>query len=265
MSFHKLQKRCWEILEVAKAGDKASKVVDYLMLLLICLNILAVIIGSIQSVQSEFGYYLNLFEGFSVFIFTIEYLLRIWSCVSEQRFQSPILGRIKWMLSPMALIDLLAILPFYIPFFTIDLRFMRIFRLFRIIRILKLARYYQSLQLIKTVILTKKEELILSLVSMLVLLIFASTFIYYCENEAQPEAYPNIPAAMWWAVVTLTTVGYGDVYPITVVGKLFAALIAIAGVGMVALPTGIIGAGFIEEIQKQKTKRIKCPHCGKEF
>lgn len=167
----------------------------------------------------------------------------------------------------MQLIDLMAILPFFLPFVGIDLRTLRIFRLSRVIRIAKLGRYYSSLSLIKRVIANKKEELILTSVLMIFLLITSSSIIFHFESTLQPDVFSSIPATMWWATATLTTVGYGDMIPQTPIGQFLASIFSILGIGMFALPTGILGAGFIEEIGKRKTnysEPVVCPHCGQE-
>ena len=259
------EKRVWEILEAAGAGDKLSKTFDIFILSLIFLNVVAVIVGTVQSIQEDYSAILNQFEVFSVVVFTIEYLARIFCCVVKKNYSKAIRGRLRFMVLPMSLVDLFAILPFYLPFIGVDLRFIRILRLLRIVRVAKIGRYYSSLNLIVRVIRSKKEELILTSALMMMLLVMSSSLIYYCENPAQPELFPNIPATLWWSVITLTTVGYGDVYPVTTLGKFLASIIAILGIGMFALPTGILGAGFVEEIQKRKSKGHRCPHCGKEI
>ncbi len=172
----------------------------------------------------------------------------------------------------MALIDLAAILPFYLPMIiNLDLRFLRILRLTRIFRILKINRYTESLEMIKVVLYKKKEELGVTTFVTFLLLLFSSSLMYYIETEAQPEAFPNIIASFWWGVATLTTVGYGDVYPITVIGKILSGIIALLGIGLVALPTGIISSGFMDEMnQKRKSereykKKNYCPYCGEEL
>ena len=181
------------------------------------------------------------------------------------KFRRPFAGRLRFALQPMLLIDLIAVLPFYLPFLGIDLRSIRVFRLLRIFRVAKIGRYYSSIELIKNVLKSKKEELILTSAIMAFMLIISSSVLFYCENSHQPENFSSIPATMWWSVATLTTVGYGDMLPVTPMGKLLASLIAILGIGMFALPTGILGAGFVEEIQKKKKESKKCPHCGKEI
>ena len=260
-----IRKRTWEIVEVAKRGDTASRVFDITILSLIFLNVLAVIVGSVQSIQARYGTFLELFEVVSVAVFTIEYLIRLWSCTADLRFHGRVTGRLRFALRPMPIIDLLSIMPFYLPFVYVDLRSLRALRLFRILRIAKVGRYYSSLNLIKRVFVSKKEELVLTSVLMVLLLIISSTILYYCENSAQPDVYSSIPVTMWWAAATLTTVGYGDIYPVTILGKLFASIISILGIGMFALPTGILGAGFVEEIQKAKEPEKICPHCGNKL
>ena len=173
----------------------------------------------------------------------------------------------------MAIIDLMAILPFYLPLLLpVDLRFLRILRLTRLLRLLKVQRYSKSLQLIGIVLKKKKEELIVTVFVTFILMVFASTLMYYLESDVQPDQFPNIISAFWWAIATLTTIGYGDVYPVTGWGRLLSGIIALLGIGLVALPTGILSSGFIEELSRQKSKDIEkseqykyCPYCGKRI
>lgn len=260
-----LQKRIWEIVEAAKPGDNPSRIFDISILILITLNVIAVIVGSVQSIQERFSGFLDMFEVVSVVVFTIEYVARLWSCTTAPRFQGSIKGRIRFLAHGMSMIDLLAILPFYLPFWGVDLRTLRVLRLLRVVRITKIGRYYSSLNLIRDVFKAKKEELILTSFLMGLLLVLSSSILYFCENEIQPKTFSSIPATMWWAVATLTTVGYGDMYPVTLLGKSCASIIAILGIGMFALPTGILGAGFVEALQKKKMSKKSCPHCGKEI
>jgi voltage-gated potassium channel len=259
-----IRERTWEIVEVARDGDTPSRNFDIFILTLIFSNVVAVIIGSVRSLEERWGTFLDIFEIISIAIFTLEYVARLWSCTVDHRFSRPILGRVRHAVRAMSVIDLLAFLPFYLPFLGLDLRSLRVLRLLRIFRLAKAARYYSSLNLIKHVFYNKKEELILTSALMGLLLVVSSTVLYYCENGVQPDTFSSIPATMWWAVATLTTVGYGDVYPVTIWGRLFASVIAILGIGMFALPTGILGAGFVEAIQKKKGNQV-CPHCGKDL
>jgi voltage-gated potassium channel len=256
-----LRQRTWEIFEVADQGDSVSRLVDYFLLALIFTNVVAVIAETVEPIALRFGDFLNWFELFSVIVFTAEYLSRLWSCTVHPKYAHPVKGRVRFALTPMELVDLLAILPFYLPFLGVDLRFLRILRLLRIFRVAKLGRYIESIHLFKKVLQKKKEELVLTLGVVVFLLVITASLMYFMEHDAQPESFPNIPATMWWAVVTLTTVGYGDVYPITAVGRVLAAAVAILGIGLFALPTAILGSGFLEAVQETRQPKA-CPHCG---
>lgn len=164
----------------------------------------------------------------------------------------------------MALVDLLAVLPFFLQFIGVDLRFVRAFRLMRLFRLAKAARYVTALHLFRAVARSKREELVLTTCVLALLLLVASSSMYFAEHGAQPEEFSSIPATMWWAVATLTTVGYGDVIPVTVFGRFLGSAVAILGIGLFALPTAILGSGFVEEIAKTKQPQ-RCPHCGKEL
>lgn len=234
--------------------------------LLIILNVISLILESYQGVRSQFSELFYFFEVFSVFIFTIEYLLRFWTADLNKEYTGTALSkRLKFSFSALGIIDLIAILPFYLPFlFPFDLRIVRILRLFRLLRIFKLGRYSKSLQTIKDVLVETKSELAITVFIAFILLVLSSTLMYYIENAVQPENFASIGHSFWWAVATLTTVGYGDVYPITAIGKVLSAVIALIGIGFIALPTGIISSAFIERIQvnKSKNKNCTCPKCG---
>lgn len=281
--WRRLRHRTWEIVAVAEEGDTASLVFDLGILSLILLNVALVIIGTVPWIEARFAESLYAAEVASVVIFTIEYVLRVWSCVEAPDYAAPVAGRLRFMATPLALIDLLAVAPFYLPFFGIDLRFLRSLRLLRIFRIAKVGRYVPAFYSLRNVVVRKKEELLLSFSVLAVLLILSASLMYYAEHEAQPEAFSSIPATMWWAVATLTTVGYGDVYPITTLGRILASASAILGVGLFALPAGILASGLQEELQVLKDRRRmlgatvelsedaaeaesepvrRCPHCG---
>jgi voltage-gated potassium channel len=178
----------------------------------------------------------------------------------------PLLGRLRYMATPLALVDLAAVLPFYLPMLIpLDLRFVRMLRLFRIVWLFKLGRYSDSLQLLGKVLKSKKEELTVAVFAVITMLVFASFIMYFVEGEANPGMFSSVPAAMWWAAATLSTVGYGDVVPITALGKVVSGFIELLGIGLFALPAGILASGFNEEMRKRragKEKRV-CPHCGK--
>lgn len=260
-----MKKRIYEILEVAGPGDTISRAIDLFIMALILANVLAVIFESVQPLAAQFRSFFLWFEIISVLIFTVEYLLRLWSCTSDPRYRSSFYGRLKFALTPLALVDLLAIAPFYLPLMAADFRALRAMRLLRFLRILKFGRYLEAFRLLGSVVRNKRQELAAVFTVLFGLLIIAATLMYEAEHAAQPDKFANIPAAMWWAVVTLTTVGYGDAIPVTTLGKLLGAIIALLGIGMVALPTGILGAGFLEQIQARKRGSVVCPHCGKQI
>lgn len=262
----KVKKRIFEILEIASIGDLLSRIFDVFIMTLISLNVIAVILGTVERISSQYAFFLRTFEVFSVAVFTVEYFLRLWTCTSDNRFENPITGRIRFAVTPLALVDLMAILPFYLPMFIpFDLRFIRAVRLFRLFRLFKIGRYSQSLRTLGKVLKSKKEDLLITAFIVFILLVVASSLMYFVENKAQPEAFSSIPTAMWWGVITLTTVGYGDIYPVTMAGKVLGSIISILGIGIFALPTGILASGFAEEIQKRRAKRTTCPYCGKDI
>lgn len=234
------------------------------IIVLIILNILLSILETVPNLKSEYQPLFYALESISVVIFTIEYALRVWSCTANPANTHPLKGRIRWMLSPMGLIDLMVFLPFYISvFFPVDLRILRAIRIVRIFMILKIGNYATSMNRIAHVVKNKKEELIVTASLGIILLLLSGSAIYYLENEAQPHVFSSIPASLWWSVVTLSTVGYGDIYPITTGGKIFASFIAILGIALFALPAGIIASGFAEEIKGRRQR--SCPHCHKEI
>ncbi|MZH41583.1 MAG: ion transporter [Nitrospinae bacterium] len=261
-----MKQRIGEILEPESKSDFLSRGFNIFIISLIVLNVFAVSIETMQEVSTEYSGSFRAFEWFSMFVFTLEYILRVWTCNLKQEYSSPIMGRIRYMLTPAAIIDLVVVIPFYLPFFfELDLRFLRVLRLFRLFTLFKMARYSKSLHLFKSVLRDTRQELFIVLAVTMGMLVFASGVIYFIENKAQPDAFSSIPAAMWWAVSTMTTVGYGDVYPVTTLGKIFGGFISILGLGTFGLPVGIIAYGFIEELQKPKTRPMNCPHCNKPF
>ncbi len=219
---------------------------------LIALNLIAITLESVESIHSSWAQELFIFELVSVLIFTIEYLARIWSAPDNQDLNgsTPISKRINYIFSFTGLIDLIAILPTLLSIFWVgaDLRYLRVMRL---ARLLKLSHYTSALEDLVSAIHSEKKAFIAALYLMAVALFLSSSLIYVAEHEAQPTAFPSIPETLWWSIITLTTVGYGDVSPITAAGKLIGALTALMGVCTVALLTGIVGAGFSKQMSKQ--------------
>lgn len=251
--YKSIKRRVFEIISKAEDGDRASQIFDWTIMTLIALSIISIILESFSSIYENYHSKFQIFETVSVVVFTIEYILRIWT--ADLLYPDSKHPRLKYFFSFMAIIDLCAILPFFLPFISADLRFlrmMRLFRLFRLLRVFKLGRYFDALQIIFKVIRTSGPQLIMSVAICFFVMLFSAIVMYTVENPQQPEQFPNVIAALWWAICTLTTVGYGDVYPVTAVGKFFASVISLVGIGIIAIPTGIIAAGFTEAISKEQ-------------
>ncbi len=262
---------------INKEENEASKLFDYFIVTLILANVAVIILESFEWISKGYSNYFGYFETFSAIVFTIEYILRIWTADLRFKGKNWFYSVLRFVVTPMAIIDLLAIAPFLLPmFFNSDLLFIRILRLItRILRVFKLNRYTKAMKLIGKVVRDKKDELLVTVFITFILLLVASALMFNIEHEVHGDAFPNIAAAFWWAVATLTTIGYGDVYPVTGLGKFLSAVIAMLGIGLVALPTGIISSSFMEELGKQsgneeQEKRESegftyCPHCGKKL
>lgn len=247
-----IRKRTFEILDIGKRNDRLSRVIDTLLITLISLNVISVILETLPSLQNTHQVFFDGFEIFSVLIFSVEYLARVWSAVenTEKGYDHPFWGRLRYMLTPMALIDLIVIMPFYLGYFLpVDLRFMRVLRL---LRVFKLTRYSSSMSVLLKVLSDEARSIGAALFVLCMLVIMASSLTYLAEHKAQPEAFGSIPAAMWWAVITMTGVGYGDVTPITAMGKVLAAIISIISIGIVALPAGLLASGFNEALRQRR-------------
>ncbi len=247
-----LKKYIFDVIESPNPEDWKGKCFDEFMIVLIITNVIAVVLETVESLRAAYGTFFLYFEYFSVALFSVEYALRIWTAGEneDERFHPPFMGRIRYAMTPLALIDIVAILPFYLAFIlAVDLRFMRVFRL---LRLLKLTRYSAALQMLGAAVYGQRRALGAALVIIATLLVFASSVIYLLEKDAQPDVFASIPQAMWWGLATLTTVGYGDVTPVSVAGKVFGGFIMILGIGMFALPAGILATAFGNEIKKRE-------------
>ncbi|HEY8945665.1 MAG TPA: ion transporter [Polyangiaceae bacterium] len=246
-------------------GDPSSgpgRLIQGALQVLILVNIIALVVETIPILGERHARTFALVEQVSIVVFTVEYLARVLSSTAQGRFANQRFGRLRYALTPLALIDVVAIAPAYLPMFAgADLRGLRAVRLMRILRVLKLTRYSRAMKSLRAAVVSKKEELAVTGFGVIILLVLASSVLYLAERDAQPEAFGSIPAAAWWAVTTLTTVGYGDVSPITVGGKVAAGLVAIIGIGLFALPAGILGSALVDQVKHD----ARCPHCGKEL
>ena len=244
--------RVYEILEATDPEDKIAERVNIFLLALVVLNVAAVVLETVESlylVHKDIFYYIS---SVSLIVFTVEYFLRVWSCDVDPNYRNPVLGRLRYCLTPLAIIDLMVILPFYLDLaFAADHRFLRSLRVLWTFRLLKLHRYSESLQTIIDVIKAQERELAMSFTAIIFFMVLSSTTIYFLEHDVQPQNFPNIPATMWWAVLNMTTIGM-NVYPETPLGKVIGGLIIILGVATFALPTSILTSGFVDELQRKR-------------
>ena len=244
--------RTHQILEAAAVDDRASQFCDAVIIFLILANVAAFVLGSVDAFASEYGAFLDGFELFSIIFFTIEYITRIWASVEHLPLRGlpPWRARLTFAMQPLQLIDLIAVAPYYLGSLVgLDLRLLRVMRLFRF---LKIMRYSAALQVIVRVFYNEGRALLAALLIMIALLLFAATGMNYLEGDVQPETFGDIPSAMWWALATLTTVGYGDAVPVTTLGKIWSGLFMVFGLGMFALPIGIVSTGFAQEIRRRE-------------
>ncbi|MEO6405060.1 MAG: ion transporter [Ferruginibacter sp.] len=262
--YYKAKKHVHSLLHPELGVTKWVKLLNGFIIILIILNVAAVMLETVHSIYQPYKSFFRIFDLSSVIFFTIEYVLRVWSCNHDPRYAHSIRGRFKYMMSPGAIIDLLAILPFYVHVVSgLDLRILRMLRLLRFLRLFRLTAYMKSARLITNVFKTRANELKLSLILILFLIVMAACLVYFAEHQAQPEVFSSIPATIWWAIISITTVGYGDMIPITLTGKIITSLISMMSLAILALPAGIITSGFLEESRKlKKDNGHVCPHCG---
>lgn len=233
------------------ADDWKSKAFQVFIVALISANV-AVMMAETEESLVGYAELFIAFETASIVVFTIEYAARIASCRANPRYAGARWAPARFALSPMMLIDLAAILPFYLPLVLIDIRFIRMVRLLRLFGMFKLARYSEPLQTLGSVFRSKAADLVVAFFIFFIVLVFASSLMYYAENEAQPAAFSSIPASMWWGIVTLTTIGYGDTYPVTAAGKAIGAGVAVLGLAVYAIPLGIMASAFTEELRRKR-------------
>lgn len=217
----------------------------------IVIAVAAAVLGTVPSLPRALASAIAAIEATSLVLFSAEYLLRLWSIVEDRsgRYAGAMRGRLRWAVTPLALVDLLSVLPFWLGgLFGADTL---VLRLFRVLRLLKLARHSRALEIFELVLLSERRALAAVFALMLAILLIAATVLHVLEADVQPEGFGSIPAALWWAVATLTTVGYGDVVPVTPAGRFVAAILSLLGISMFALPTAVLGAAFVREMQAQ--------------
>ena len=248
-----LKRRIFDIIQIGNKDDFISRSFDWFIVTIIILNILTVFLDTFDEL-ARFKALFRCIEAVTVAVFCVEYILRIWTADMLYPEKKGISAQIRFLHSFDGIVDLLTILPFFF------LDGFIVFRMLRVVRILHLFRvnvHYDSFHVITSVLVEKKNQIFSSVFIIIVLMLASSLGIYSAEHEAQPEAFSNAFSGIWWSVSTLLTVGYGDIYPITVIGKIMAILIAFLGVGVVAIPTGIISAGFVEQYTKKQYSDIR--------
>ncbi|PHI36653.1 Ion transport protein [Pseudoalteromonas sp. GCY] len=253
MQLH-IREKTAAVLEATGQYRRLGRAVDIFLITLILTNVVAIVLESERDLATLYHHYFLTLELVSVTIFAIEYLLRFWCCVDKLDYRHLDIPnwkkRLKYLISPLAVIDLIAILPtILMAFITFDLRFLRVIRL---LRIFKLTRYSRAMQLLLAAFKEESSSLLAAFFIMSVVLIMASCGIYLIEHDVQPDKFGSIPKAMWWAMATLTTVGYGDVVPITPLGQFFGGLITLLSMGMVAIPTGLLASSFADQMRKRR-------------
>jgi voltage-gated potassium channel len=270
-----MRQRVFEILASPRPGDRIARAVNICLLLLIAVNVVASVLETDIEIARRAPRVFRGIEIISVAVFTVEYGLRLWSCTASPRFQGALRGRLIQATRPMALIDLAAIAPFYLEVAVpgaLDLRFLRVLRLMRLFRLFRVGPVSQGFARLVRIVQAKRAELAVSTSVVAVAMLTAAGAMYLIERDETGSQFTSIPRAMWWSIVTITTVGYGDMTPVSVAGKALGGLVAIVGICSLALPVAIISGGYIDELGKERTAQAlspdakvtpeACPHCG---
>lgn len=279
----RIKTRVYEIVSSAQEGDQVSFWFDMVIIGFIILSVGELILVTIPGMLIRHFWIFAAIELVTAVVFSIEYFLRMWSCTADDRYQKPVAGRIRYALTPLVLIDLISILPYYLPFLIPGANF-AFLRTLRVFRFFKLGRYSRSFRIMIKVLERNKESLLGTGFIIMVVLVIAASLMYQIEFSAQPEVFSSIPEAMWWGIVTIATIGYGDMVPITPMGKALGFVISLIGIGLFALPAGILASGFSEVIKEEQQKKkgeqdesandvstdvpgeyTICPHCGREI
>lgn len=255
----------WGLCEPDEEAKPFERMFYFSLLALITLNVIAVLLSSVPPIFARFSSWFEGFEYLSVGVFTLEYFARLWSCTTDLRCRHSLWGRLRYASTPMVIFDLLSILPFYVTRLDADLRVIRIFRLLRLARIVKYGRYSRGAKLLLRVVKARRQELVITLSFVFLASIVFATLAYYAEYRQNPSEFPDIPHALWWALVTVTTVCYGDVKPVTALGKIIGTCTAILGILFIALPTSVLSSAFIDELRRRRDGTPRCPHCGKSL
>lgn len=250
MTVLEVQRRTLEILDQGKPGDKASLVSDWFWIALVLSNVVAVVLESVSTLEAQYAREFAVFELLSVVLFSGEYVTRLWASGAAQASR-PWVGRRRYALSFYGVVDLCSIAPFYLAvlFPGLDLRVLRVLRL---LRVLKISHFNTALEDLLQAIWAERRTLFSAVYLLLIATLLSASIMYFAETEAQPEKFSSIPASMYWAFITLTTVGYGDVSPVTWVGQIVSVVTAFMGVSTIALLTGVVATAFNNQLERRK-------------
>lgn len=247
MNIKKLKVQVYNLIRDDDDNTTAADIVDGVIIVLILINVIFTILDTFDTMPQWYHSLSTRVEAVLTIAFTLEYILRIWTATLMFPQSSPWRARLKFALRPTSIVDLLSILPFYLPMvLPTDLRVLRLLRLVRLFRLFKVGRYTDAIYIIQEVFHRKKAQLISSMFTILLLIVISSVLMFGLESTAQPAVFENALDGLWWSLATLTSASYGDIYPVTLAGRLLAAVISLLGIGLIAVPTGIISAGFVE-------------------
>ncbi len=244
-----MKKKVFNIIQIGDKSNPLSRLFDIFIAVVICANILVTFLQTFDELTFLFPAF-HIIEVITILIFCVEYILRIWTADYLYPGKSEFRSRLRFLISFDGIIDLLTILPF---FFLSGMVIFRMLRVARIFHLFRLNARYDSFNVITTVLYEKRNQIISSVFIVLILMLASSLCMYSVEHDSQPEVFRNAFSGIWWSMSTLLTVGYGDIYPITTLGRIMAICIAYLGVGAVAIPTGIISAGFVEQYQRKSS------------
>ncbi|MDF1503444.1 ion transporter [Roseisolibacter sp. H3M3-2] len=251
-----------------QAGDPLDVACYWLLLLVIVATTAALIVGSVPSVEARWGRALRAFDVVVGTLFLVEYAARVWSAPADPRFADGWRGRLRFVRTPLALLDLATLVALLLPHLPVELRQARLVRLLALVRVAKVGRVEQAAAMMGRILRGRRDDLLVAVGAIVFVLLVGSTLVHFVERKAQPEKFGTIPDALWWGVATVTTVGYGDAYPVTAAGRLLGGLLAVLGIASFALPTAILGAAWLDELQRARAAGEAadphaCPTCGR--
>ena len=266
-----IRKWTYETFSEPPEGYRLGEVVTSSLLALIAFNVLVGTFETVPELSETYSGFFHWVEVVSVAIFTVEYVLRFWASPEDPKYPGSIRGRLRFACSAMAIIDLLAILPFYLAsvFTGVDLRFIRILRLFRLLRLFRASNLTGSFDDLAHVVRSKRKELGISTAMLVLIVVISANLMYLAEHTEPGTTFTSVPAALWWGMMTITTIGYGDMYPTTPLGQMIASGVGFFGICVFALPVGILGAGFTDYMEEKRKAELarargegeRCPHC----